>query len=51
MIRFCARRLVLGIITLWLVSLLVFIATQALSGDAATAILGKTATPERLASG
>src|SRR5882724_9152407 len=49
MIRFCARRLVLGIITLWLVSLLVFIATQALSGDAATAILGKTATPERLA--
>ena len=49
MIRFCARRLVLGIITLWLVSLLVFIATQALTGDAATAILGKTATPERLA--
>jgi peptide/nickel transport system permease protein len=49
MIRFCARRLVLGIVTLWLVSLLVFIATQALSGDAATAILGKTATPERLA--
>ena len=49
MIRFCTRRLVLGIITLWLVSLLVFIATQALSGDAATAILGKTATPERLA--
>jgi peptide/nickel transport system permease protein len=49
MIRFCLRRLVLGVVTLWLVSLLVFVATQALSGDAATAILGKTATPERLA--
>jgi peptide/nickel transport system permease protein len=49
MMRFCTRRLVLGVITLWLVSLLVFAATQALSGDAATAILGKTATPERLA--
>ena len=39
MIRFCARRLILGIITLWLVSLLVFIATQALSGDAATVLM------------
>jgi len=49
MIRLFARRLALGLLTLWLVSLLVFVATQALSGDAATAILGKTATPERLA--
>jgi peptide/nickel transport system permease protein len=49
MIKLFLRRLVLGLLTLWLVSLLVFGATQALSGDAATAILGKTATPERLA--
>jgi peptide/nickel transport system permease protein len=49
MIKLFLRRLVLGLLTLWLVSLLVFAATQALSGDAATAILGKTATPERLA--
>src|SRR5215475_2105365 len=49
LLRFCLRRLALGLLTLFLVSLLVFVATQALSGDAATAILGKTATPERLA--
>jgi peptide/nickel transport system permease protein len=33
---------------LWLVSLVVFAATLALPGDAATAILGKQATPERV---
>jgi peptide/nickel transport system permease protein len=49
MIRLVLRRLALGILTLWFVSLVVFAATQALSGDAATAILGRTATPERLA--
>ncbi|MFO1062164.1 MAG: ABC transporter permease [Dongiaceae bacterium] len=49
LLRFCLRRLALGVLTLFFVSLLVFVATQALSGDAATAILGKTATPERLA--
>ena len=49
MSRLILRRLGLGILTLWFVSLVVFAATQALSGDAATAILGRTATPERLA--
>ena len=49
MSRLILRRLGLGILTLWFVSLVVFVATQALSGDAATAILGRTATPERLA--
>jgi peptide/nickel transport system permease protein len=44
-----ARRLALGILTLWLVSLVVFAAVLALPGDAATAILGKEATPERVA--
>jgi peptide/nickel transport system permease protein len=43
------RRLALGLLTLWLVSLLVFAATLALPGDAAQAILGREATPERLA--
>ncbi len=43
------RRLGLGLITLVLVSLLVFATTQALPGDAAQAMLGKEATPERLA--
>jgi peptide/nickel transport system permease protein len=44
-----ARRLALGVITLFFVSLLIFVATQALPGDAATQILGRDATPERLA--
>jgi len=39
----------LGILTLWLVSLVVFAAVIALPGDAATAILGKEATPDRVA--
>lgn len=49
MARLVLRRLGLGALTLWLVSIVVFAATQALPGDAALAILGKTATPERLA--
>ncbi|MEA2362023.1 MAG: peptide/nickel transport system permease protein [Thermoleophilaceae bacterium] len=43
------RRLALGVLTLWLVSLVVFAAVLALPGDAATAILGKEATPARVA--
>lgn len=43
------RRLALGAVTLLLVSVLVFGATQALPGDAAAAMLGREATPERLA--
>jgi peptide/nickel transport system permease protein len=43
------RRIGLGIFTLWLVSLVVFAAVIALPGDAATAILGKEATPARVA--
>ena len=40
------RRLGLGIITLWVVSLLVFAGTEILPGDVAEAILGQSATPE-----
>jgi len=43
------RRLALGVLTLFLISLVVFAAVLALPGDAATAILGKDATPERIA--
>src|SRR3954471_13980664 len=42
------RRIGLGLLTLWLVSLVVFAAVIALPGDAATAILGKEATPDRV---
>jgi peptide/nickel transport system permease protein len=45
---FIVRRLLLGLLVIFLVSVLVFIATQAL-GDPARAILGRDATPERLA--
>ena len=49
MARLIARRLALGVLTLFLISLVVFGAVLALPGDAATAILGKEATPERVA--
>jgi peptide/nickel transport system permease protein len=47
--RLVLRRLALGVLTLFLISLVVFAAVLALPGDAATAILGKDATPERVA--
>jgi peptide/nickel transport system permease protein len=47
--KLIARRLALGVLTLFLISLVVFAAVLALPGDAATAILGKEATPERVA--
>src|ERR671923_1292459 len=47
--RLVLRRLALGLLTLWLISLVVFAAVLALPGDAATAILGKEATPDRVA--
>jgi peptide/nickel transport system permease protein len=46
---FILRRLLLGVVVLILVSILVFLATQALPGDPARAILGRTATPASLA--
>src|SRR6266511_5945584 len=47
--RMLTKRALFGVFTLWVVSLVVFLATQALPGDAARAILGREATPERLA--
>src|ERR671921_2347650 len=47
--KLVVRRLLLGLLTLWLISLIVFAAVVALPGDAATAILGREATPDRVA--
>src|SRR5678816_392436 len=47
--KLIVRRLVLGVLTLFLISLVVYGAVLALPGDAATAILGKEATPDRVA--
>jgi peptide/nickel transport system permease protein len=47
--KFVLRRLALGVAILLVVSILVFLATQAIPGNAAVAKLGRTATPEALA--
>src|SRR3954469_4820136 len=47
--RTIVRRLLLGLLTLFLVSIVVFVATQLLPGDPARAVLGRDATPDRLA--
>jgi peptide/nickel transport system permease protein len=47
--RFLVRRVLVGLITLIMVSVLVFAATQALPSDPARAVLGRSATPEGLA--
>ena len=43
-----AWRIPLGVLSVLFVSVLTYVATQVLPGDAATSILGQTATPERL---
>lgn len=49
MASFFVRRLLLGLTTLAAVSVLIFVATAILPGDAARAVLGRNATPESLA--
>ncbi|MER8587056.1 ABC transporter permease [Mesorhizobium sp. M1338] len=44
------QRLALGLVTLFLVSLVIFLAAELLPGDIAEAMLGQSATPETLAS-
>jgi peptide/nickel transport system permease protein len=44
------RRILLGVLTILLVSLLIFTLTELLPGDVASAVLGQQATPEALAS-
>ncbi|MBN9256052.1 MULTISPECIES: ABC transporter permease [unclassified Mesorhizobium] len=47
--RHVIRRSALGVFTLFLISLIIFFATNVLPGDAARAILGRSATPEAVA--
>jgi len=49
MLWLLSGRLLSAIFTMFLVSILIFVATIALPGDAATAVLGRMATPESLA--
>ena len=47
--RMVWNRIFIGIATLWVVSVLVFIGTSILPGDVASIVLGQSATPESLA--
>ncbi len=49
MISLISRRFLVGLITLWAASVLVFAGTEVLPGDVATAILGQSRTPESVA--
>lgn len=49
MLKLVLNRLGLGVITLFAVSVLIFVCTQILPGDVASAVLGNQATPEALA--
>lgn len=49
MLKLIAWRALLGVATLWVTSIIVFLATQALPGNPAQAILGREATPARIA--
>lgn len=48
-IRLIGQRLLLGLLTLFVVSLIIFSAVELLPGDLAQAILGQSATPETIA--
>ena len=50
MLRYTIRRVIAGVLLLFVISILIFVATEVLPGDAASAILGRNATPEALAS-
>jgi peptide/nickel transport system permease protein len=49
LVRVAVARILSGILTLFVVSILVFAGTELLPGDAASAVLGKEATPTQLA--
>src|SRR5579871_5436776 len=48
MARMLLRRLAFGLMTLWVLSIIVFGSTELLPGDVASAVLGQYATPEAL---
>ena len=41
-----SKRIGLGLVTLWVISVLIFVGVEALPGDLAEAVLGQSATPE-----
>jgi peptide/nickel transport system permease protein len=45
-IKLAGKRLALGLLTIIVISMLVFMGVEALPGDTAEAILGQSATPE-----
>ena len=47
--RMVLQRILIGLVTLWVVSVLVFVMTSMLPGDVAAIVLGQSATPETLA--
>ncbi|WP_460464935.1 ABC transporter permease [Arthrobacter pigmenti] len=49
MLKLISRRLLISLVILFIISVLVFVATLLLPGDPARAMLGQQATPERLA--
>ncbi len=49
MVKLVAQRIALGLLLLLAVSVVIFVGTEALPGDVASAILGQSATPESLA--
>jgi peptide/nickel transport system permease protein len=48
-LRFVLKRLGAGVVTLFIVSVLIFLCTSVIPGDAVTVILGKNGTPETVA--
>ena len=48
-LRMVAQRLALGLLTLFVVSLIIFLGVELLPGDLAQVILGQSATPETVA--
>ena len=49
MLRLLIRRILLGLVVMWVVSMLVFAATEVLPGDVAKAVLGQGVTEEAVA--
>ncbi len=49
MLKLIITRALLGVVTLFAVSVVIFVCTQILPGDVATAVLGQSATPETVA--
>ncbi|HJO61737.1 MAG: ABC transporter permease [Desulfobacterales bacterium] len=48
-IELVVKRIALGLVTMVVISLLIFVGVEALPGDLATAVLGQSATPETVA--